>query len=92
MTNSSKFFQFGKWLCTLLVLLASALLVVPPAQAERIKDIGNFAGLRTNQLVGYGVVVGLAGTGDDSLEYATVGLKGVANRFGLTLPPGVNPA
>ncbi|MFK7843136.1 MAG: flagellar basal body P-ring protein FlgI [Sphingorhabdus sp.] len=92
MTNSSKLFQLGKWLCTLLVLLASALLVVPPAQAERIKDIGNFAGLRTNQLVGYGVVVGLAGTGDDSLEYATVGLKGVANRFGLTLPPGVNPA
>lgn len=92
MTNSSKLFQLGKWLFTVLVLLASAVLVVPPAQAERIKDIGNFAGLRTNQLVGYGVVVGLAGTGDDSLEYATVGLKGVANRFGLTLPPGVNPA
>ncbi|MET0238623.1 MAG: flagellar basal body P-ring protein FlgI [Sphingobium sp.] len=62
------------------------------AHAERIKDLGNFQGLRANQLTGYGVVVGLAGTGDDSLDYATQGVKGVVSRFGLTLPPGVNPA
>tara|TARA_R110000850_G_scaffold38800_22_gene100971 strand:+ start:2688 stop:3773 length:1086 start_codon:yes stop_codon:yes gene_type:complete len=75
-----------------LTLAIATFFVVQPVQAERIKDIGGFAGLRTNQLVGYGVVVGLAGTGDDSLEYATIGLKGVTNRFGLALPPGVNPA
>ena len=63
-----------------------------PVRAERIKDLGTFQGLRSNQLTGYGIVVGLPGTGDDSLEYATVAMKGVANRFGLTLPPGVNPA
>ncbi len=62
------------------------------AHAERIKDLGAFEGLRANQLVGYGVVVGLAGTGDDSLDYATQGVKGVISRFGLTLPPGVNPS
>lgn len=63
-----------------------------PAQATRIKDLGAFQGVRPNQLIGYGIVVGLAGTGDDNLEYATQGMNGVASRFGLTLPPGVNPA
>ncbi|MDB5701115.1 MAG: flagellar basal body P-ring protein FlgI [Sphingomonadales bacterium] len=63
-----------------------------PAHADRIKDLGAFQGLRANQLTGYGVVVGLAGTGDDSLDYATQGVKGVVSRFGLTLPPGVNPS
>jgi flagellar P-ring protein FlgI len=62
------------------------------ANAERIKDIGEFQGLRPNQLTGYGVVVGLAGTGDDSLEYATQGVKGAISRMGITLPPGINPS
>ena len=73
---------------SLLVLFAFA----APAHAARIKDLGTFQGVRPNQLVGYGIVVGLAGTGDDNLEYATQGMNGVASRFGLTLPPGVNPA
>ena len=75
-----------------ITMLFTGILAVQPAQAERIKDLGHFAGLRTNQLVGYGVVVGLSGTGDDSLEYATLGVKGMTSRFGLALPPGVNPA
>lgn len=75
-----------RWLLPLLALLAT------PAHADRIKDLGAFQGLRANQLTGYGVVVGLAGTGDDSLDYATQGVKGVVSRFGLTLPPGVNPS
>ncbi len=73
-------------------LAITLLIAIQPAHAERIKDLGHFAGIRTNQLVGYGVVVGLAGTGDDSLEYATLGVKGMTSRFGLALPPGVNPA
>lgn len=80
-------------LCRRLIALAAvALAFTAPAHAERIKDLGAFQGLRANQLTGYGIVVGLAGTGDDSLDYATQGMKGVASRFGLTLPPGVNPA
>ena len=71
---------------------ALGLALAAPAQAERVKDLGSFQGLRTNQLTGYGIVVGLAGTGDDSLEYSTQGMKGVASRFGLSLPPGINPA
>lgn len=62
------------------------------AQAERIKDLGEFQGLRANQLTGYGIVVGLSGTGDDSLEYATQGVKGAMSRFGVNLPAGINPA
>ena len=73
-------------------VLFSILIFSTPAHAERIKDLGAFQGLRANQLTGYGIVVGLAGTGDDSLDYATQGMKGVASRFGLQLPVGVNPA
>jgi flagellar P-ring protein precursor FlgI len=76
----------------ILILLAAALAATAPARAERIKDLGNFQGLRSNQLTGYGIVVGLAGTGDDSLDYATQGMKGVASRFGLALPANINPA
>ncbi len=79
---------------TVAFLIVAALQIVAPSavHAERIKDLGTFQGLRVNQLTGYGVVVGLAGTGDDSLDYATQGVKGVVSRFGLTLPPGVNPS
>jgi len=76
-----------------LLLLAALVAWSPvPAHAERIKDLGQFDGLRSNQLTGYGIVVGLAGTGDDSLDYSTLGVKGAVSRFGLNLPPGINPA
>ncbi|WP_245409561.1 flagellar basal body P-ring protein FlgI [Allosphingosinicella vermicomposti] len=75
-----------------LLLATISTLFAAPAHAERVKDLGAFQGLRANQLTGYGIVVGLAGTGDDSLDYATQGMRGVTSRFGLTLPPGVNPA
>jgi flagellar P-ring protein FlgI len=73
----------------LLLLLA---LFAAPLHAERIKDMGAFEGVRVNQLTGYGIVVGLAGTGDDSLDYSTLAMKGAVSRFGLTLPAGVNPS
>ena len=76
----------------LLLVLAALSGAAAPASAARIKDLGQFQGLRTNQLTGYGIVVGLAGTGDDSLEYATQAMKGVASRLGLQIPAGINPA
>jgi flagellar P-ring protein precursor FlgI len=79
-------------LSRILIAFAAMLMLATPAHASRIKDLGAFQGVRPNQLTGYGIVVGLAGTGDDNLEYATQGMTGVASRFGLTLPPGVNPA
>jgi len=73
-----------------LCLVAFAALSAP-AHAERVRDLGQFQGVRSNQLTGYGVVVGLPGTGDDNLEYLTQAMKGVSGRMGLTLPPGVAP-
>ena len=75
------------------ILLAALVLLglAAPVSAERIKDLGAFQGIRANQLTGYGVVVGLPGTGDDNLEYTVQSLKAVASRFGLQLPAGVNP-
>lgn len=52
-----------------LIALLVALTVATPAYADRIKDLGGFQGIRSNQLTGYGIVVGLPGTGDDNLEY-----------------------
>ncbi len=66
-------------------------LMALPAHAERVRDLGTFQGVRSNQLTGYGVVVGLAGTGDDNLEYVTQAMRGVSGRMGLQLPPGISP-
>lgn len=71
--------------------LAAALGLSAPAHAERVKDIGQFQGIRSNQLTGYGIVVGLPGTGDDNLEYTVQSVKAATSRFGLQLPAGVNP-
>lgn len=80
---------FTKWLAILAVLIVA--LIPTGASAERIRDLGQFEGLRANQLTGYGVVVGLQGTGDDNLAYVTEAMRGVSGRLGLQLPPGVNP-
>ena len=82
-----------KALARILAGLLAMLAVLMPAAAlaERIRDLGEFEGLRTNQLTGYGVVVGLQGTGDDNLEYVTEAMRGVSGRLGLQLPPGVSP-
>ncbi len=74
-----------------LLATLAALLIATPAAADRVKDLGGFQGIRSNQLTGYGVVVGLPGTGDDNLEYTVQSLKAVASRFGLQLPASANP-
>ncbi|MEZ0497276.1 flagellar basal body P-ring protein FlgI [Sphingomonas sp. IW22] len=75
-----------------LIALALLSVSIAPAHAQRIKDLGGFQGIRANQLTGYGIVVGLPGTGDDNLEYTVQSMKGVTARFGFQLPPGINPA
>jgi len=56
--------------------------------AERIKDLGSIQGVRDNQLIGYGLVIGLNGTGDraTNAEFAIQTLKNLLTRMGLTLP------
>jgi flagellar P-ring protein precursor FlgI len=75
----------------LATLAALAALLPAAAHAERVRDLGEYQGVRSNQLTGYGIVVGLAGTGDDNIEYLTQAMRGVAGRMGLQLPPGVSP-
>ena len=72
-------------------LLLAALLLASPARADRIKDLARFEGLRGNALSGYGLVVGLSGTGDDNLEYTVQSMRSAAARLGVVLPPGVAP-
>ncbi|KQM19981.1 flagellar biosynthesis protein FlgI [Sphingomonas sp. Leaf24] len=74
-----------------LLAILAAFLMIAPASAERVKDLGRFQGIRSNQLTGYGIVVGLPGTGDDNLEYTVQSVKAIASRMGLQLPPGANP-
>ena len=69
-----------------LMLLASSQSVY----AERIKDLASIAGVRTNQLVGYGVVVGLNQSGDKT-KFTGQSLRNMLARLGLTLPPGIDP-
>ncbi|MGH6620910.1 MAG: flagellar basal body P-ring protein FlgI, partial [Alphaproteobacteria bacterium] len=61
---SSRRIRVGRWLVFLAVLPLAALLASPAAGQSRIKDIVDFEGVRENLLVGYGLVVGLNGTGD----------------------------
>lgn len=53
------------------------------AFAERIKDIASIGGVRTNQLVGYGIVVGLAGSGDGGTGLTLQSLQTMVSRFGI---------
>jgi flagellar P-ring protein precursor FlgI len=73
-----------------MALLALCLLALP-AQAVRIKEVATVQGVRNNQLVGYGLVVGLDGTGDQSTQapYTSQSLKAMLEQMGVSLPPGV---
>lgn len=71
----------------------AALGTTAPAHAERIKDLSMVAGVRTNQLVGYGLVVGLNGTGDQTTmaPFTLQSIENLLQRFGVTIPPNTNP-
>jgi len=64
-----------------------------PASAERIEDIATIGGVRTNQLVGYGLVVGLNGTGDQTTmaPFTLQSVENMLQKFGVTVPPNTNP-
>jgi flagellar P-ring protein FlgI len=80
-----------RWAVTLAFVAASAALWWPaPAAAQRIKEVASVQGVRANQLVGYGLVVGLDGTGEQSAVTAQ-SLGALLQSLGVTLPPGVVP-
>jgi len=56
--------------------------------ADRLKDISELGGVRSNQLVGYGVVVGLVGSGDGNVGLTLQSMQSIVSRFGLVVQPG----
>lgn len=79
----------------ILVALLAVLpwLLAAPAQAERVKDLATVAGVRGNQLIGYGLVVGLDGTGDQTSQapFTIQSIRNMLAKFGVTIPANVNP-
>ena len=73
-----KFFRIYLLLSGLFTFLVSSV------HAERIKDITSLAGIRSNQLVGYGIVVGLAGSGDGNTGITLQSMQSLVARFGIT--------
>ncbi|PAW67758.1 MAG: flagellar biosynthesis protein FlgA [Opitutia bacterium Tous-C1TDCM] len=69
----------------LLAALAGALLLAGPARASRLKDLTQIEGGRDNQLVGYGLVVGLAGDGDSNAVSTLRSVSNVLQRYGLAV-------
>ena len=74
----------------LALVLASLMgLCALPAQAERLRELTSIQGIRQNQLLGYGLVVGLDGTGDQT-PFTTQSTINMLQQFGVSLPTGIN--
>jgi flagellar P-ring protein precursor FlgI len=73
-----------------IVAVIISALFVSPAQAMRLKEVAAVQGVRSNQLIGYGLVIGLDGTGDQTTQapFTTQGLTSMLQQLGVTLPAG----
>ena len=90
MHNEERLMRRLLWLT---VFLASAALWWPAsAQAARIKEVASVAGVRPNQLTGYGLVVGLDGSGDQTTAapFTSQSLISMLQQLGVVIPPGTN--
>lgn len=88
MNTIARLHRVMKGLC----LAIGICLMLPAAHAERIKDIATLAGVRNNQLVGYGIVVGLDGTGDQTSQapFTTQTLLNMLGNMGITISSGTS--
>jgi flagellar P-ring protein precursor FlgI len=73
-----------------LVMTGALLVAAGPVHADRIKDVASISGVRNNQLVGYGLVVGLDGTGDQTTQtpFTVQSIQSMLGQLGVNLPPG----
>lgn len=76
----------------LIAICVLCLFLTDGARAERIKDLASIAGVRNNQLIGYGLVVGLDGSGDQTTQtpFTVQSIINMLGNMGVTLPPGTN--
>jgi flagellar P-ring protein precursor FlgI len=91
MSRRSELIALGRLLVVLLLGCALGC-TAPLAQADRIKDLASIQGVRPNQLVGYGLVVGLDGTGDQTTQtpFTVQSLITMLGQLGVNLPPGTS--
>lgn len=69
-------------------IIAVSAAIAPPAHAEKLRDLCDISGARENQLVGFGIVTGLAGTGDDlSVPFAAQSVLSMLRRLGIQVDP-----
>lgn len=75
----------------IIVLVVTALIALP-VQAERIKDLASIQGVRNNQLIGYGLVVGLDGSGDQTTQtpFTVQSVVSMLGQLGVNLPAGTS--
>ena len=80
--------QVGRSLWRTIILAALAGMLSAPVTAERIKDLASVQGVRNNQLIGYGLVVGLDGSGDQTTQtpFTTQSIINMLAQLGTTLP------
>ncbi|MBO9688447.1 MAG: flagellar basal body P-ring protein FlgI [Mitsuaria chitosanitabida] len=85
------FHRSPRLLASGLLALMALLSIATPAQATRIKEVAAVQGVRSNPLTGYGLVVGLDGTGDQTTQAPFTGqsMTAMLQQFGVLLPPGV---
>src|SRR6188508_1902767 len=71
---------------------ACAFLLAAPVHAERLKELASIQGVRDNPLIGYGLMVGLDGSGDQTMQtpFTTQSLNNMLGQLGVTVPPGTN--
>jgi flagellar P-ring protein precursor FlgI len=82
--GNCKMYKKSTWMLVAITLFCSL-----QVQAERIKDIASIEGVRENQLLGYGLIVGLDGTGDSSSAFTEQSMRSMLSQYGVTIPPGV---
>lgn len=84
---ASRIRALSRGLVAVILIVSSA-----AASADRVKDLASVLGVRTNQLTGYGLVVGLDGTGDQTSQTAFTiqSIENMLKQFGITIPPGTN--
>ena len=83
--------RFVRWTIWAALFVASAA-VWWPAQAARVKEVAAVQGVRSNALTGYGIVVGLDGTGDQTTQtpFTTQGIAAMLQQMGVQVPPGTS--
>jgi flagellar P-ring protein precursor FlgI len=81
----SRFFALKKLVALLLIVG-----LIVPTHAQRIKDLASIQGVRSNQLIGYGLVVGLPGTGEQTI-FTEQSFRAMLGNFGIALDPNIIP-